>query len=60
MRSLDCTSRALVDACSALCADACVDDSDIADGDCSGRTCICACSACDTICFFDCRHFNNL
>lgn len=32
--SLDCASRALIDACTAVDTNACVDDCDIADGDC--------------------------
>ncbi len=58
-RSLDCTGGALVDASSAVDTDIGVDDCDITDGDGGGRACICAYTACDTICFFNCRHFET-
>ena len=60
MRSLDGAGGTLVDAGTAVDTGVGVDDRDIADGDCVRGTSVCACSACDTICFFDCRHFNNL
>ena len=58
--SLECTCGALVDACTAVGTGSGVDDRNVSNGDGVRRASVHACSACDTICFFDCRHFNNL
>ena len=44
---------ALVDACAALAAFGCIDNCDVVAGDCGLRANIDACSACDTLGFFD-------
>ena len=58
-KSLDCCGGALVDACTAVDAFSCVDDSDIIAGDCTLGADVNTCSTCHTLGLFDCNHLNH-
>lgn len=60
VESLDGAGGALVDACTAVDAFGCIDDSDIVAGDCSLGANVDACTACDAIGLFNGYHFDNL
>ena len=57
--SLDCCGGALVDACTAVDAFSCVDDSDVIAGDCTLGADVNTCSTCHTLGLFDCNHLNH-